>query len=240
MTPPSTPPQEGSPGAPSRSAAGYDRLAQAYRWLEAPVFGRRLQRARTALVSRVPPSARDRVLVLGDGDGRLLAALCERWPEASFTSVDQSAGMLAAQRRRVRALGPGHARRVNWIHADALALPISPGDHGLLVTAFFLDCFGEADLRRGLPRWLGAVRPGGHWLWVDFAEPERKRVGAWASLRARGLLAGMHLFFRWQTGCPNRRLLPWRSIPGGRPRRSIARTEAAGGLICAELFELDA
>lgn len=224
--------------AAARSAAGYDRLARVYRWLERPVFGRRLDRARTALVDQVPRRGGDRVLILGDGDGRLLAELCRRWPDAAFTSVDQSAGMIAQQKRRVGAIAPDALARVTWMHADALSLDLPEAAHDLLVTAFFLDCFAETDLRRGLPRWLGAVRPGGHWLWVDFAEPQPSRAGRWRSATARALLACMHLFFRLQTACPNRRLLDWRPLPAGRPRRSIARSAFSSGLMEAELFEL--
>ncbi len=215
-----------------RTARGYDRLARAYRWLEWPVFGRRLQHARTCLLGELPPARR--VLVLGDGDGRLLAALRRVQPAAEIVSVDLSPAMLRQQRRRLGAEPPGAAAGVRWICADALTRQFEADRFDLLVTAFFLDCFDEAGLRHGLPRWLVALAPGGHWLIVDFVVPD----GCWRSRRARFWLACMHALFRLATGCPNRRLLDWRSIPTGRESRLLARRDDRTGMIRAELFEV--
>ena len=216
----------------ARAVAGYDRLARVYRWLEWPVFRRGLQQARTSLLGELPTA--DRILVLGDGDGRLLEALHRAQPRAEFVSVDQSPGMLEQQRRRLRG-GAGEASgRVTWVCADLLKHCPEPGGFDLLVTAFFVDCFDEPELRRGLPVWLASLRPGGHWLMVDFVEP----ASGWHRWRARFWLAWMHAFFRFQTGCPNRRLVDWRAIPTGRERRRVAHRDAAGGMIRSELFGL--
>ncbi|BAM04408.1 class I SAM-dependent methyltransferase [Phycisphaera mikurensis] len=216
----------------SAARRGYDRLAGLYRGLEWLAFGDRLHRARVALLDRLPGEGR--VLVLGDGDGRLLAAMCRARPRCRFVSVDLSGAMLARQRRRVADASPEAGGRVAFVRADALEHPLQEHGFDALVTAFFLDCFDAEQLGRGLPAWLGAVRPGGTWLLVDFVEPG----GRLRRLHARVWLRLMHGFFRWQTGCPNRRLIDWRRVPGTREQRPVARRDACFGMVRSELFTL--
>ena len=69
-------------------------------------------------VLRFAPTPPRRVLDLGCGDGLLLAAVLEAFPEASGVAVDYSPPMLEQARRRLAALGP----RVEVAEAD-LATP---------------------------------------------------------------------------------------------------------------------
>ena len=57
-----------------------------------------------------------RVLDIGCGTGKQLAANLERWREAPMIGVDRSAGMLRIARARSAA--------IRWIRADAAALPL--------------------------------------------------------------------------------------------------------------------
>ena len=210
-----------------RSAKGYDRLSGFYRWIEWIGMGSDLMHARTALLPEL--HAAKRILVLGDGDGRLLAALATSQPDAHITSVDHSPKMLDLQRTRVQ--GVGAEERVEFVCADATAIifeggktavskptglsssldsrfsedsqTFALGSYDLLVTAFFLDCFSQKQIDVLLPGLLGAVRPGGQFYFVDFIEPTK----GYRRVRAQILLAIMHLFFRWQTGLRNTRLV---------------------------------
>src|SRR5215467_13731897 len=108
-----------------------DGIARWYRWLEYAGFGRALERRREAFVREVADARR--VLVLGDGDGRGLAALLRANPRATVDSIDLSAGMLRLARRRI---GDG---QVALHHADARTAPLRESEYDLIVTHFFLD-----------------------------------------------------------------------------------------------------
>ena len=176
---------------------GYDKLARWYRLIEMIAMGNRLQRGRTALLdAMIPPSS---MLVLGDGDGRFLAAAAQRFIQCRFTSIDRSGAMIAAQRRRLAKLNA--ADRVQWIQIDARDYqpPVACFDAAAMVC--FLDCFTAADLRRDLPIWLAGVKPSGQVVIVDFTVSGSPRITA-AVLRW-----AMHRFFRLATDLPNRRLV---------------------------------
>ncbi|MGB7328501.1 MAG: class I SAM-dependent methyltransferase [Rubripirellula sp.] len=135
------------------SDGGYDRIARPYRWLEWIAFGRSLQNSRTCLLSELPQVKQ--ILVMGDGDGRLLEQICRSQPAAKITSVDQSPAMIRLQESRVANAGAND--RVHWVRADGRTFSPTPNEYDLLVTAFFLDCFTEIELGKHLPRWLGGV-----------------------------------------------------------------------------------
>ncbi len=182
-----------------RLQAGYDRLARWYAVLEWLRFGRALQRTRIALLPCVGRPTR--ALLLGDGDGRLLAALARRYPLLQITSVDVSPRMLALQQSRVADLGP--AGRFQWQCAEVEQLSLPAGHFDLIVTAFFLDCFTDPQLNMLVPRIAQWLSDDGRWLVADFRLPEL----GWKRLWAQGWLAVMHLFFRVTTGLQSRQLV---------------------------------
>jgi SAM-dependent methyltransferase len=77
----------------------FDRIARTYHLFETVAFGYALQRARTAFISRIGPG--ERVLILGEGNGRFLAELLHRNPGVEIDCIDASAAMI--QRARARA-----------------------------------------------------------------------------------------------------------------------------------------
>lgn len=204
----------------SRSQRGYDRLAAVYHPIEWLVFGDHLQRARTSLIDELPPWRR--LLLLGDGNGRLLERLAQKqlsdgpgWSQhcglGGITSVDQSAEMLRRQRGRIEAVGIRAG--VEFIQADARHYEPEAGVYDVIVTPFFLDCFSDETLDVCLPQWLRGLRSGGALYHVDFTEDNFAHVECsilntvWRRSRACSLLWAMHVFFRWQTGLENRRLV---------------------------------
>jgi len=145
----------------------FDLLAPHYRWMEWALAGKKLQRCRTAFLDDIAPPSR--VLFLGEGNGRCLAAVAERFPGAALTCVDSSAAMLAQARRRFARAGFGQ-RTVDWVHADVHAW-MPRGSFDLIVSHFFLDCFEREQLRALLPRIASAAAPNATWLLADFCEP---------------------------------------------------------------------
>lgn len=208
----------------------FDWLAPHYAWVERSAFGGRLQWCRTALLGEVADARR--ALVLGEGDGRFLAAFLAANGGAAVDVVDASPGMAALARRRVAGV-PGAAGRVRWHVADArvFAPPAPPYD--LVVTNFFLDCFPAGELARLVPRVAGGLTPGGRWLVGDFAVPPG---GAVRRAAARVALAGMYAGFALTTRIPAVRL----ADPGPALRAaglSVVREERRlGGFLVAALW----
>ncbi len=235
----------------SKQTSGYDRLARPYRWLEFLVFQGQLWRARVALVGSIKKQLPDspQVLVLGDGDGRLLSHLCKALPTATFTSVEQSEGMIQLQKSRVEHVGA--SARVRFIHQNAanfskknrdqLAVfdnhptrsqPHWNAPYDLLVMAFFSDCFPAETLSRCLPSWLAMIKENGLFYWVDFVQPR----SGWRYYLAKPYLDAMHVFFRFTTGLVNKRLVDIDAIVAKESLRLLASENRKDGLIAAKLY----
>ena len=182
-----------------RSVSGYDRLAWCYRWIEWLAFGGALMRARKSLVFDL--AAANKILVLGDGDGRLLTEIAKCQPAAQFISVEQSPKMLNLQRRRIKSIDA--ANRVNFICSDATLPDHFQDKFDTIVAGFFLDCFDADTLDRLLPTILNSISEKGEFYVVDFIEPAAKLP----RIYAKSMLFLMHRFFAWQTGLKNRTLV---------------------------------
>lgn len=179
--------------------ADFDRLARIYHALEWLAFGRDLGRARFCLLDRLAGCRS--ILVLGEGDGRVLARLVSVASAARIHCFDASPAMLARARAR---LAPADAARVTFTCGDARTAGFPPGAHDAVVTLFFLDCFAAAEVAALVSRIHAALRPGACWLFADFALPPR----GFRRWRARIWLAGLYAFFRWETGLQARALPP--------------------------------
>ena len=177
----------------------FDRLAPHYRWMEAVLAGRKLQRCRLAWLDEVRDSRR--VLIVGVGPGRFLESALREMRGAEFVCVDASAAML--ERARAAAERTGESERVSFIHAALPEWEPERADFDLIVTHFFLDCFPEPMLSQVVARLANAATPDARWLLSDFQVPAR---GA-ARLRARVVLALAYAFFRVTTRLPAKRLI---------------------------------
>ncbi len=174
----------------------FDVLAPHYRWMEWLSAGEKLQRCRTAFLDAIEPPAK--VLIFGEGNGRFLAALLQRFPQAQVTSVDASQAMIDKARQRLGAAGA----TVEFIHADALEWQPPGGTFDIVVTHFFLDCFREDQLRLLIPKIASAASPRATWLLADFKEADCG-LRRW---RSQLILRVMYVFFRLVTRLPARRL----------------------------------
>ena len=173
----------------------FDILAPHYRWMEWLLAGGKLQRCRTAFLDAIP--APHDVLIYGEGNGRFLTALLQRFPNVRVTSVDASAAMIEKARQRLQRHGLANAH-VRFVHADALQWQPSAAAFDLVVTHFFLDCFREDQLRDLIPKIAAAAKPRAPWLLGDFKAAD-SGLRHW---RSRVILAVMYLFFRRVTHLP--------------------------------------
>jgi ubiquinone/menaquinone biosynthesis C-methylase UbiE len=192
-----------------------DRIARYYRWLEYAGFGRALEHRREAFLADVSDARR--VLVLGDGDGRALAALLTAAPQAQIDYVDLSARMLELARRRAGDL------RVAYRQDDARTTPLPAAEYDVIVTHFFLDCFDASDQAHLLDRITGAAKPQARWLVSEFRRP--------------GLLVrALYLFFRAATGLKTQRLVDHHPLFEQSGFRLTRSESAWRGLLASELW----
>ena len=183
----------------ARSPANFDFLAAHYRWMEWVLAGRKLQRCREAFLNSIPPPRR--ALLVGEGNGRFLAALRRAYPQVQCVCVDASARMLERARTSLEAAGLG-VEGIQFVQADILEWTPPAREFDLVASHFVLDCFPPEQLERLVGRLAGAAKPEARWLLSDFCEPPAG-LGKW---RARLVLEAMYLFFGWTTGLPADRL----------------------------------
>ena len=166
-----------------------------------------------------------RVLALGDGDGRALAALlaamiASATPATHIDYVDMSARMLELARARAG------TDRVAYHCDDALTTPLPTAEYDLIVTHFFLDCFEETDLDLLAARIARAARPQARWLISEFRRP------GW-------LVRALYLFFRITTGLRTRRLVDHHPLLKRHGFRLTRSESAWRGLVASELWVHD-
>jgi len=205
----------------------FDRLARPYRLLEWIAFGSLLERARFKHLDRLRD--RRRILLLGDGDGRVLARVCALAPDARIDSLDLSGGMLA---RAALRLSPTDRARVRFRHDDALRADYPPAAYDAVTTFFFLDCFTDAQADLLINRLQPALTPDAVWLFADFSEPSRGLM----RLRAKAWLGVMYLFFRWQTGLASHRLPDSENLLRKSGFARLAETSFQHGFVRSTVF----
>jgi len=179
----------------------FDRLAIHYRWMECVLAGNKLQRCRIAFLGRVP--AAQNVLIAGEGNGRFLLECQRMLPVARTTVVDASALMLRAARNRLVRHGLD-LHRVELVHSPVLRWAPEGNVFDLIVTHFFLDCFGPDELKRTVGHLASAAAPDAAWLLADFQMPGRGPERC----RAQIIHAIMYAFFQLVARLPARRLTP--------------------------------
>jgi ubiquinone/menaquinone biosynthesis C-methylase UbiE len=172
------------------TVANFDRLARPYALLERLIFGRALARRRLCFLADPRLASVRRALVLGDGDGRFTAALCERYPALEITALDASAAMLAELAGRVRRVG---TKTIDLQCADAREWVAARPGYDLVVTHFFFDCFSSADVAAIVARVARVSTPNSRWLVSDFRIPTQGARAVLAKLLVRALYFGSWL-----------------------------------------------
>jgi spermidine synthase len=201
------------------------KLARWYRWIEYAVFGRALERSRFAFLPRLAPA--QRVLILGEGDGRTLARLMELAPMARFDVVELSPQMIALAQKRLP--DPG---RVVFQCQDARVANWPAAHYDAIVAHFFLDCFTEEDARRLMEQMTRALTADGSWLISEFATPEK----GWRRLHAQIWIGIMYRFFSVTTGLRTGALPPIENLMIQSGMLRVERRESRAGLIVSEVW----
>jgi ubiquinone/menaquinone biosynthesis C-methylase UbiE len=167
----------------------FDAIAPGYRTLETIAFGNALQRARVACLGEI--GSPRRALIVGEGNGRFLAAFLQRHPLVRIDCIDCSERMLELARQRILRTVPDAIGRVTFLLADVASW--TPNDrYDLIVTHFLLDCFSTQQVGAIVAKLAQATFPTAAWLLADFRIPE----AGFARAHARLWLAAMYWFFR--------------------------------------------
>ena len=112
--------------------------------------------ASVARFARVPDDAT--VVDAATGTGLVARALLARRPGLHITGVDISPGMLAVARNA--------EPHIDWIEADAAALPLDEGSVDLVTCVTALHLFAEPD--HAIAEWARVLRPGGRVVAATF------------------------------------------------------------------------
>jgi hypothetical protein len=122
-------------------------------------------------------------------------------------------------------LRPADQARVTFERADAMRADLPTFAYDGVATMFFLDCFTDEEAAVLVSRIANSVKPGGTWLFADFAVPQR------GVFRIPSLIvtSALYAFFRWRTGIAARHLPDSeRLIAGAGLTPSTARTFVFG------------
>lgn len=202
----------------------FNPIARPYRWLEYLTLGRALERCRLHFLSLVLDQKK--ALVIGDGDGRFLAALLTANSQLHADAVDTSAAMLQLLGKRCNV----SSTRLQIHHTSALAF--APTDtYDLIATHFFLDCLTQTELEALIARITPTLTPGALWLISDFRIP----TGV-MRLPARIFVRALYLAFRILTGLRVTQLPDHATALSNAGLTHIAQHRSLAGLLTAELW----
>ncbi len=189
-----------------------------------------MQRGRVAFADRVREARR--VLIVGEGTGRFIAACATALPHAQITVIDESTKMLRRARYAWKSVG-GDPARVEWICADFLDWKPTGTVFDLIVTHFFLDCFPPEKMRQIIKKITLLESPDARWLLAEFCLPS----GGIERWRAQLRLGTAYRLFRWLADVEAQELTP----PGPLLRESghqlLERTHFDRGMIQSDLWQ---
>lgn len=200
----------------------FDRIAPFYGWMERWLAGGCMQKCRTAFLGEIKEPRR--ALLVGEGPGRFLKALRDRFPETEITVIDGSAEMLEISKRAT-----GDDPRVEFVNAL-----ISDWDterrFDLVATHFVLDCFSAKQMEEVVGKLAAFSADDADWLLSDFEIPER----GFHRWRAKWIVGSLYRFFEMTAGLHGAVLRPADDFLGINGFRLRGRKSTSLGLMKGE------
>ena len=147
------------------SDKGFDRIAFIYDWLAKLVFGNGILHAATLGMTEVKEG--DRVLILGGGSGKVLAAFRQENFPKEIVYVEPSAEMVAKAKEVWASMHIPASTSIQWILATDRFVQ-GQDIYDVLITPFVLDLFPEKQLTEVFSRLHRTLKVGGIWLYADF------------------------------------------------------------------------
>jgi ubiquinone/menaquinone biosynthesis C-methylase UbiE len=203
----------------------FDSIARCYPLLEQIVFGSKLSEARRFFARRVAEG--NKILLIGEGNGRFLFEVSKQTSSASVTVVDSSTRMLADAAGRIATVE--RCPRVELIHADILEWRSPSAQYDRFVTHFFLDLFTPRLIGRIVEKISRLATEDSLWINVDFTSESQR-------LRQKFLMWAQYRFFRISAGIDASRLFD--SLPYIREAgwQILERKSLESGWISAHLM----
>lgn len=161
---------------PDTVTAMFDRVAPRYDLLNSMMTGGYVRQWRRATTAAIAPQPDEDILDVAAGTGTSTLPLA--MAGARVIASDPSPGMLAAGRRR-------HPQ-LDFVHADALALPFADDSFDAVTIVFGLRNIG--DPKRALREMARVCRPGGRLVVCEFSTPTTPLLRAGHRLVVRALL----------------------------------------------------
>jgi SAM-dependent methyltransferase len=212
--------------SPSKPPPNFNLIARPYRWLEYLTLGRTLERCRLHFLPLLLDQKR--ALVLGDGDGRFVAALLAANRHLRADAIDTSETMLQFLSKRCES----NIDRLQTHHTSALTFTPT-GTYDLITTHFFLDCLTQPELETLISRITPTLAPGALWLISDFRIPPGHM-----RLPARILVRALYFGFRILTGLRTTHLPDHATALTQAGLTRIAQHQSLTGLLTAELWQI--
>jgi ubiquinone/menaquinone biosynthesis C-methylase UbiE len=164
----------------------FDLVAPYYQALETIAFGNALHRARIEWINKIPRP--NRVLIVGEGNGRFLCDFLGFHEGVEIDCVDASKRMLEIARSRVRRAHPESSANVRFLQRDILHWE-PQHSYDLIVTHFFLDCFEMQQLESIVGKLANVARKDAIWLLTDFTLPKGRLARAHSAVWLRAMYA---------------------------------------------------
>jgi 2-polyprenyl-3-methyl-5-hydroxy-6-metoxy-1,4-benzoquinol methylase len=182
-------PERITPGGQGRGLMNFDRVAGWYSAIEFLTAGSLIQQCRIAHLNTLRDC--ERILILGEGNGRFLEALMTVNPTASVEVIESSRKMIQlAQQRLTRSGFP--LENIHFTLKDVRDWLPEKQVYDAIVSHFFLDCFTRPELECLVPHLATAASEDCVWLQSDFTVP----AGTFRRIRAQLILWTMYRFFR--------------------------------------------
>jgi len=160
-----------------QTAAQFDLVARIYPALERLVFGLRLDDARKAFFEEVVEA--DRVLLVGEGNGRFLKSLIARKRAGCVSVLESSKVMIRLAKNRA---GDSEKVGLDFIEAD-FRVYRPEHEFDCVVTHFFLDLFNPPSQLAIIEKMAELIADGGTWINVDFVPARTLWPGILMSLQ---------------------------------------------------------
>lgn len=114
------------------------------------------------------------ILDVATGTGDVAFELARRFPTATVTGLDLSAGMMEVAARKAADLPDNLRNRVRFMQGDSLNLPFSSDSYNLVTVAYGVRNF--ADIRKGLAEMSRVLKPGGVLCIIELSEPSNRLI----------------------------------------------------------------